>query len=60
MKFKWDWEEQELVLGEDPKNRIDVPVIVELCILPACAVVMYVFIQYIAPWLGKLLLGGFL
>lgn len=57
MSFKWDFEKKELVEGEGNK---ELPVALELCILPACIAFGWWFIQYVAPWLGKMLLGGFL
>lgn len=58
MAFKWDWEKKELVEGEPPEKEL--PVWGELLILPACVGIGWWFIQYVAPWLGHLLLGGFL
>lgn len=60
MKFSWDWEKKELVAGEEPKEKHELPVWVEPFILPALGGFMYVFIQYIAPWLGHVFFGGFL
>lgn len=59
MSFKWDFEKKELVAGDRPKG-IELPESWEPFILPACLGFGWVFIQYIAPWLGKLLFGGFL
>jgi hypothetical protein len=59
MSFKWDWEKRELVEGERPKG-LELPEWTEPFILPALGGFMWVFIQYIAPWLGHIFFGGFL
>lgn len=59
MKFSWDWDKKELVEGAKPE-RFELPLWAEVLILPACVAIGWTFIQYIAPWVGHLLFGGFL
>ena len=59
MSFQWDWEKRELVEGERP-SKWELPGWCEPFILPGIAGFMWVFIQYIAPWLGRLFFGNFL
>lgn len=60
MSFKWDWDKKELVEGESPDREFELPIWVEPFILPSCVAIGWAFIQFIAPWLGHLLLGGWL
>lgn len=59
MSFKFDFDKKELVAAEPETDRgslFDNP----LVILGACGGVMYIFVQYIAPFLGHLFFGAFL
>lgn len=60
MNFKWDWDKKELIAGEEPKRRLELAPWLEVFILPALGGIMYVFIEYIAPWIGHIFFGGFL
>lgn len=60
MSFKWDWEKKELLEGERPKGLSTVPESLEMFIIPTAIAFGYWFIEYVAPWLGHILLGGFL
>lgn len=59
MSFHFDFDKKELVAAESENEKhslFDSPVV----ILGACGGVMYIFINYIAPFLGHLFFGAFL